>query len=615
MSTPGAALIVPSPPKDVEMFKRHINIITFIFCFLIVSPQASAFCLFSSKPWPRIFFDEPVPELKSEADVVIKIRLLTSMFGDERWAAASAEQPVNTSGVRIRQGEIIAIRHYSNSECETYFGNEQGTIIAQVGTDIEGRLMLCPYLNDDGRLGSPYVDECTPGKVEEARKTKLAADKGDARAQIAIGLMYEEGRHIRRNNDEALKWFKRAAESGDAEARYELGMKYQRDKEDQEAFKWLKLAADQGQVEAMYHLGRIYEYGKLGVEHNVAEAMKWHARAAEQGHKRATDNLEELKKMEPLLHAAGKGDAEAQCKLGEMYRWRNNPEALKWLKLAADQGQVEAMYELGDIYGDGKCGVERNEEEAVQWFTRAADQGHLFAKQSLRPIKEKRDLKLAAKSGDVEALYDLGDNYWGSYRDRERSAVEAVKWFKLAAAQGDAGAMFRLGEIFRYGRFGPRGIEQNQAEAVRWFKLAADRGNNGAMHALGDIYSSGFKGLKQDKADVEAAKWFSRAAEQGYAGSGHSLDKMKELESLKPRAKKRDPEAQFKLGEMYRFNSNSNEAVKWYTMAADNGNLEAMNKLWVIYEFGDYLDIAPNKTEAKKWRSRAEKEFNKRNAE
>lgn len=53
-------------------------------------------------------------------------------------------------------------------------------------------------------------------------------------------------------------------------------------------------------------------------------------------------------------------------------------EALKWYKLAATQGQVEAQGNLGNIYAFGLW-VPKDYNEALKWYKFAADQGNAVA--------------------------------------------------------------------------------------------------------------------------------------------------------------------------------------------------------------------------------------------
>ena len=47
---------------------------------------------------------------------------------------------------------------------------------------------------------------------------------------------------------------------------------------------------------------------------------------------------------------------------------------MKWYRLAADQGDVGAQYNLGVMYDEGR-GVPEDVKEALKWYRLAADQG------------------------------------------------------------------------------------------------------------------------------------------------------------------------------------------------------------------------------------------------
>ena len=55
-------------------------------------------------------------------------------------------------------------------------------------------------------------------------------------------------------------------------------------------------------------------------------------------------------------------------------------EAVKWYRLAAEQGDAAAQYNLGFAYYNGE-GVEQDYAEAVKWWQMAAEQGDEIAKQ------------------------------------------------------------------------------------------------------------------------------------------------------------------------------------------------------------------------------------------
>ena len=46
-------------------------------------------------------------------------------------------------------------------------------------------------------------------------ETKIEAEKGNAPAQFNLGLMYDNGRGVPKDEAEAVKWYRKAADQGD----------------------------------------------------------------------------------------------------------------------------------------------------------------------------------------------------------------------------------------------------------------------------------------------------------------------------------------------------------------------------------------------------------------
>ena len=89
---------------------------------------------------------------------------------------------------------------------------------------------------------------------------------------------------------------------------------------------------------------------------------------------------------------------------------QDDAEAVKWYRLAADQGIAEAQNNLGVMYGNGK-GVIEDDKEAAKWYRKAAE------------------------LGNAGAMLGLG----GMYADGKgviEDDVEAYAWFNVAVANG-----------------------------------------------------------------------------------------------------------------------------------------------------------------------------------
>jgi len=65
----------------------------------------------------------------------------------------------------------------------------------------------------------------------------------------------------------------------------------------------------------------------------------------------------------------------------------DDAQAVKYLKKAAELGQPDAMYELGERYDKGH-GIVANSQEAVKWIKKAADAGHSKAKSYFGNLKQ-----------------------------------------------------------------------------------------------------------------------------------------------------------------------------------------------------------------------------------
>ena len=119
--------------------------------------------------------------------------------------------------------------------------------------------------------------------------------------------------------------------------------------------------------------------------------------------------------------------------------------AMRLWRPLADQGNVYAQNNLGDMYGAGE-GVPQDYAQAVAWFRKAADQG--FA----------------------NAQYNLG-NMYANGLGVPQDYAQAVAWFRKAADQGHVSAQFNLGVAYEFGQ----GVPQDYIQAHMWLNLAASR--------------------------------------------------------------------------------------------------------------------------------------------
>jgi len=79
------------------------------------------------------------------------------------------------------------------------------------------------------------------------RLLRPLAAQGDAAAQYNLGLMYDEGRGVTRDDAQAVNWYRKAADQGDANAQNNLGFMYAEGRGVAQdyvlAYMWINLAA------------------------------------------------------------------------------------------------------------------------------------------------------------------------------------------------------------------------------------------------------------------------------------------------------------------------------------------------------------------------------------
>jgi TPR repeat protein len=142
----------------------------------------------------------------------------------------------------------------------------------------------------------------------------------------------------------------------------------QQTKADQKPIEEVKVKAEAGDVESEVEIGFRYEQGK-GLAKDQVQAVKWYRKAAEQNLARAQKNL-------GICYDKGEGVAKDQV------------EAVKWFRKAAEQNFAPAQYNLNVCYYNGE-GVAKDYVEAYEWLLLAARQGDEDAKKNMTELESK----------------------------------------------------------------------------------------------------------------------------------------------------------------------------------------------------------------------------------
>ena len=228
-------------------------------------------------------------------------------------------------------------------------------------------------------------DSC-PATPADFAAIRQRANANDPSAQTALAFCYDLGRNVEPSRKENMIWLEKAANQDYAPAQYELGRIYLYGRgvpvDYAQALVWERKAAAQGDARAQRDLAFMYERG-FGVAADPAQAAQWNRKAAAQGNTEAQTHLAQALaegagvKKDPAqaqqlyAKAARKEHPAAQLQLARTYAAQSDcTQAIHWYKEAASGGESRAMFELGKLYTEKKCGPNRS--SAYQWFTTGA---------------------------------------------------------------------------------------------------------------------------------------------------------------------------------------------------------------------------------------------------
>jgi TPR repeat protein len=181
-----------------------------------------------------------------------------------------------------------------------------------------------------------------------------------------------------------------------------------------------------------------------------------------------------------LRTKAEKGDTQAQFAVAEHYAIdhegmpKNSPEAVRWMRLAAEQGLDKAQLRLGWWYHGGAVAgatgvLPKDWVEAAKWY------------------------RLAAERKNGNACTMLGVLLSQGGNGLQKDSVAAVGWWRKGAELGDPLGQVNLGASYQFGS----GVEKDSLEAVKWYRQAAEQGDDNGQFHLARCYEAG-EGVPKD---------------------------------------------------------------------------------------------------------------------
>ena len=209
-----------------------------------------------------------------------------------------------------------------------------------------------------------------------------------------------------------------------------------------------------------------------------------------------------------------------------------------------------------------------------------------------KPEPYSPELVKKAEAGDAEAQYNLGQCYENG-QVGIKDNKDAVKWYTKSAEQGYVKAEYSLSQCCKFGK----GVPRDKKEAKKWSdKVLA--------HASADelwLFSQWrVNPTRQEEENQEIEKRSYELVDE-------------EFEYLKKSAEQGNAKAQLLLSHCYYFGigftRDEKEAVKWWTLLAEQGIADAQSNLGGYY-FNSHMDVIKDEKEAVRWWTKAAEQGN-----
>jgi TPR repeat protein/tRNA A-37 threonylcarbamoyl transferase component Bud32 len=450
---------------------------------------------------------------------------------------------------------------------------------------------------------------------------ELAANNGNKNSQLYLGGLHENGSQdwgLKKDLKKALKYYDCAVNNRSIDVKENLdklaeeslercvfsinnlGYDYYNSKdiaENRKAIEYFVLAAGYKCQIAQFNLGICYQYAKGGAQKDLKEALKYYKFALDQSHENAQQAFQSCAAE---LNALG-------CDYYNTEDPEKNKKAFEYFIFLAEFKEPYAQFNVGLCYEYGKGVAEKNPKEALKYYKLAVDQGHQEAQEGLKrcadvlyrfgfehyTIKEAGEhqkafgfFKLAAEYGHLEAQFYLGVCYEHGKGGAEKNLLEALQWYRCAAEKQHPAALNSLGSH----HYNLKNAEEYK-KAFEYFKAAANHKYLLAQYNLGLCYEFG-RGTEKDLGQAEAC--YKEAADRGhssaqykrglhYYNSKDAAEKKKGFEYFRSVAEQKHLNGQFYLGCCYEngigTEINLEEAVKYYKMAEARGHKNAKEGL------------------------------------
>eukprot|EP01080_Neovahlkampfia_damariscottae_P007790 gene7790-12264_t len=191
------------------------------------------------------------------------------------------------------------------------------------------------------------------------------SEKDISKAQCYLSLCYAFGKGTEKNLEQCMKWMNLAAEKGDSDALYNIALSYYEKNNEANSVHYLKLAAEQHNSYAYDLLGDFYSYGYGDIPIDIDKAIKYYELAIDQGNGNAMNNLGMIYDQNMLV--------------------QDKTKAFEFYNMSAEYENSVGLNNLGYCFEHGdEYGIKTDPEKTHYYFQKAADAGLESGKRNLR---------------------------------------------------------------------------------------------------------------------------------------------------------------------------------------------------------------------------------------
>ena len=366
----------------------------------------------------------------------------------------------------------------------------------------------------------------------------LAAEKGNGKAQTNLGWMYEMGKGVPKNAQKAANWYQLASNQGFAKAQEKLNLLLYKTKEFKnlkeksskeikdlqtinaalnselnqiksenakaiEATNQANAKAEQEQLASISDNHSELNTGSVSFRGDALDVASYsedtftevgdYINDSDRLHEaiNSLDKKEFVTAHQLFLDLADKGIAEAQINLGMMFESgqgvpQDFNEAIRWYRLAADQGLIKAQKKLNFLLNKTKENLQENTASSSDNSSELNTGSVSFKEVKLASIKEFENLKQKI-SKEIKALQTTTTSL--------RSELDKIKSDKARAIEATRQANAKVSEVTTSKDLVSKHLE-------KWVRAWEKQD----IELYLSFYSKEFKGSKERHADWRTSR-------------------------------------------------------------------------------------------------------------